>query len=217
MDFISFYCLSIEIIKQNKSLISIKINDVPLQYANALRRICLNGVPIFAIDIVDVIENSSVLADEGIAHRLALIPLKTQLSRFVEPSKCGCNNERGCSNCRVMLVIDTGNQNATRTVMSNELISEDDYVKPISNRIPIVELTTGQRLKVEAYARLGRGTTHAKWNSANISVLTETDNKNEHVLTVESTGALTPVQLIHSSMVELSNRLNLFKDEINKL
>ncbi|KKM13510.1 hypothetical protein LCGC14_1715480, partial [marine sediment metagenome] len=87
---------------------SVKLKGIPLQYANALRRICLNGVPVFAIDTVDIIENSSVLADEGIAHRLGLIPLKTDLSRFVEPSKCECHSESGCSNCRVMLMIDVG-------------------------------------------------------------------------------------------------------------
>ena len=76
-----------------------------MQYANALRRVCLNGVPVFAVDTVDIIENSSVLADEGLAHRLGLIPLKTDLSRFNEPSKCECQSETGCSNCKVMLVL----------------------------------------------------------------------------------------------------------------
>ena len=36
---------------------SVKLKGIPLQYANALRRICLNGVPVFAIDTVDIIEN----------------------------------------------------------------------------------------------------------------------------------------------------------------
>ena len=96
---------------------SVKLKGVPLQYANALRRICLNGVPVFAIDTVDVIENSSVLADEALAHRLALIPIKTDLSRFVEPSKCDCKSETGCSNCRVMLVLDSGDTDVTRNVL----------------------------------------------------------------------------------------------------
>lgn len=69
---------------------SVKLKGIPLQYANALRRICLNGVPVFAIDTVDIIENSSVLVDEALAHRLALIPIKTDTSRFVEHSKCDC-------------------------------------------------------------------------------------------------------------------------------
>ncbi len=196
---------------------SVKLKGIPLQYANALRRICLNGVPVFAIDVVDIIENSSVLADEALAHRLALIPIKTDTSRFVEPAKCECKSETGCSNCRVMMVLDSGDTDASRTVLSNELTSEDEDVKPISDKVPIVVLAPGQRVKVEAYARLGRGIEHAKWNSANISILTETGKDNEHVLTVESTGALTPQQIILGGVNELSNRLGEFKDILSQL
>jgi len=208
---------SLEIVSQDKQRISVKLKDIPLQYANALRRICLNGVPVFAIDTVDIIENSSVFADEALAHRLALIPIKTDLSRFVEPSKCDCKSESGCSNCRVMLVLDSGDTDVTRTISSNELTSEDKDVSPISDKIPIVQLAPGQRIKLEAYARLGRGTEHAKWNSSNISVLTETNKENEHVLTVESTGALVPEQIILTGVDELSNRLLEFKDILDQL
>jgi len=208
---------SLEVINKDNQKMSVKLKGVPLQYANALRRICLNGVPIFAIDTVDIIENSSVLPDEGLAHRLGLIPIKTDLSRFNEPSKCECQSETGCSNCRVMLVLDSGDSDETRTVLSNELSSEDDSVKPISDKIAIVQLTQGQRIKVECYARLGRGTEHAKWNSANISTLTDTDKKDESVLTVESTGALSPEQIILAGVDEVSNKLVEFKDMINQI
>jgi len=196
---------------------SVKLKGIPLHYANALRRICLNGVPVFAIDTVDIIENTSVLVDEGLAHRLALIPIKTNTTRFVEPSKCDCKSDTGCSNCRVMLVLDTGEADTTRLVLSNELTSEDEDVKPISDKIPIVELAPAQKIKIEAYARLGRGLEHAKWNSSNISVLTDTDKEGEHVLTVESTGALTPQQILLGGVNELSNRLGEFKDILSQL
>jgi DNA-directed RNA polymerase subunit D len=208
---------SLEVINKDNQKMSVKLKGVPLQYANALRRICLNGVPIFAIDTVDIIENSSVLPDEGLAHRLGLIPIKTDLSRFNEPSKCECQSETGCSNCRVMLILDSGDSDETRTVLSNELSSEDDSVKPISDKIAIVQLTQGQRIKVECYARLGRGIEHAKWNSANISTLTDTDKKDESVLTVESTGALSPEQIILAGVDEVSNKLVEFKDMINQI
>jgi len=208
---------SLEVINKDNQKISVKLKGVPLQYANALRRICLNGVPIFAIDTIDIIENSSVLPDEGLAHRLGLIPIKTDLSRFNEPSKCECQSETGCSNCRVMLVLDSGDSDVTRMVFSNELSSEDDSIKPISDKISIVQLTQGQRVKVECYARLGRGTEHAKWNSANISTLTDTDKKDESVLTVESTGALSPEQIIFAGVDEVSNKLVEFKDMINQI
>ena len=208
---------SLEIVSHDKQRISVKLKDIPLQYANALRRICLNGVPVFAIDAVDIIENSSAFADEALAHRLALIPIKTDLSRFVEPSKCDCKSETGCSNCRVMLILDSGDTDVTRTILSNELTSEDKDISPISDKIPIIQLAPGQRIKLEAYARLGRGTEHAKWNSSNISILTETNKENEHVLTVESTGALIPEQIILTGVDELSNRLSEFKDILDQL
>ena len=219
MDFEDFVqdLSSLEVVKKDSQKISVKLKGVPIQYANALRRICLNGVPIFAIDTVDIIENSSVLPDEGLAHRLGLIPITTDLSRFNEPSKCDCNSESGCSNCKVMLVLDTGESDVTRTVFSNELSSEDDSIKPVSDKISIVQLAPGQRVKIECYARLGRGTDHAKWNSANISTLIETDKKDESILTVESTGALRPEQIILAGVDQVNNRLVEFKDMINQI
>lgn len=208
---------SLEVISQDKQKMSVKLKGIPLQYANALRRICLNGVPVFAIDTVDIIENSSVLADEGIAHRLAMIPIKTDNSRFVEHSKCSCNSETGCSNCRVMLMIDSGDSDTTRTITSNEFTSEDETVKPTSDKIPIVVVAAGQRLKLEAYARLGRGIEHAKWNSSNISTLVDTDKEDEHILTVETTGALSPQEIILGGVEELSSRLEEFKQILTDL
>jgi DNA-directed RNA polymerase subunit D len=208
---------SLEIVSQDKLRISVKLKGVPLQYANALRRICLNGVPVFAIDTVDFIDNSSVMSDEGIAHRLGLIPIKTDLKRFAEPSKCSCQSQSGCSNCRVMLVVDSGSTDTTRIITSAELVSEDDSVKPVSDKVPIVQVAPGQTVKLEAYARLGRGTDHAKWNSANTSVLVHTDKPDEYILTVETTGALAPEQIITYAVDELEQRLHEFKGMIAEL
>ena len=208
---------SLDVISKDSQKIAIKLKGIPLQYANALRRVCLNGVPVFAIDTVDIIENTSVLPDEGLAHRLGLIPLKTDLSRFNEPTKCDCQSESGCSNCKILLVLDSDESQVTRTVLSNELLSEDDTVKPVSNEIPIVQLAPGQKIKLECYARLGRGTEHAKWNSSNISTLTDTSKDNEKILTIESTGALNPEQIVLEGVEEVSRRVVEFKDMINNI
>ena len=195
---------SLDVISKDTEKIAIKLKGVPLQYANALRRVCLNGVPVFAIDTVDIIENTSVLPDEGLAHRLGLIPLKTDLSKFNESDK-------------ILLVLDSGESEQTRAVLSSELSSEDDTVKPVSDKIPIVQLAPGQKIKVECYARLGRGTEHAKWNSSNISTLTDTNKDDEKILTVESTGALKPEQIVLEGVEEVSRRVVEFKDMINNI
>ena len=196
---------SIQVITSDDRKISVKLKGVSSYYANALRRICLNGIPVFAIDTVDIIENSSVLPDEGIAHTLGLIPLKTELDAADE------------SNSRVMLVLDSEATENTKVVTSAELESKDQVVKPISNQIPIIHLAPGQRIKLEAYARLGRGTEHSKWNSANVSVLTNTDKDDEYVLTIETAGSLEPKQIVIAGIEELSKRLEEFKETIANL
>ena len=208
---------SLDVISKDSEKIAIKLKGVPLQYANALRRVCLNGVPVFAIDTVDIIQNTSVLPDEGLAHRLGLIPLKTDLKRFNEPSKCDCQSESGCSNCKVLLVLDSGEAEESRSVLSSELSSEDETVKPTSDKIPIVQLAPGQQIKIECYARLGRGTEHAKWNSSNLATLTDTNKDDEKILTVESTGALNPEQIVLVGVEEVSRRVVEFKDMINNI
>ena len=182
--------MSLQVIDQNEQKISVKLQGMPLQYANALRRICLNGVPIFAIDTVDILENSSILADEGIAHRLGLIPIKTEFSSI----------DSNIESDKVMLTLDSGDTTETRTIFSGDIQSQDNVIKPISEKIPIVTLAPNQKIKFEAHARLGRGTEHAKWNSANIATLTETDKDDEHILTVETTGALEPKYIILASI-----------------
>ena len=196
---------SIQVLTSDDRKISVKLKGVSLHYANALRRICLNGIPVFAIDTVDIIENSSVLPDEGIAHTLGLIPLKTELDGADE------------SNSRVMLVLDSEATENTKVVTSAELESKDQVVKPISNQIPIIHLAPGQRIKLEAYARLGRGTEHSKWNSANVSVLTNTDKNDEYVLTIETAGSLEPRQIVMAGIEELSKRLEEFKETLVNL
>jgi len=197
--------LSLEIINENEQKVSVKIKGVPIQYANALRRICLNGVPIYAVESVDILENSSVLADEGVAHRVGLIPLKTDL----EASKDGNESDK------IMLTLDSGFSDETRTILSGDLKSQDSSIVPTSDDIPIVTLAPGQSLKFEAYARLGKGTEHAKWNSANIVTLTDSEKDDEKILTVESTGALNPKHIILSSVEQLASRLSEFKTIIS--
>jgi len=199
--------LSLEIVNENEQKISVKIKGVPIQYANALRRICLNGVPIYAVESVDVLENSSVLADEGVAHRVGLIPLKTDL----EASKDGNENDK------IMLTLDSGVSDETRTILSGDFKSQDSSVIPVSNDIPIVTLAPGQSLKIEAYARLGKGTEHAKWNSANIATLTDSEKDDERILTVESTGSLNAKHIILSSVEQLSVRLSEFKTSVSDI
>jgi DNA-directed RNA polymerase subunit D len=161
--------VKIEVLEKDETNFRIVVRDADVPLMNALRRIVLAEVPAMAIDEVVMIENSSILQDEMIAHRFGLVPLKTDLDNYSLPEDCECKSEFGCGNCRVTLTLNAESNEGTRAVYSGELVSENPLVVPVTEKIPLVKLAKGQKLKLEAYAKLGKGKVHAKWQPVCLS------------------------------------------------
>jgi len=123
--------LEIEALKRDDKKIQFVVREADVPFMNALRRNVIADVPCMAIDEVVIIENSSVLQDEIIAHRLGLIPLKTDLDSYNLPENCTCQSEFGCNLCRVSLTLDAEAKEGTRTVYSQELISENPDIQQV--------------------------------------------------------------------------------------
>ena len=208
---------SIKILERDNNHIVIQFKNIPRQYVNALRRLSISQVPSFAIDDVVILENSSVMHDEAVAHRLGLIPLRTELKRFVMPHLCECKSTLGCSNCRVLLVLDAESQEKTKVITSADLISEDEVVRPVSKEIPIVSLAPGQKLKFEAYARLGTGKNHAKWQPTSVAVVKDSKDEDDSVLVIESNGSLTPEEIVLEASKILGSKIKEFDSVIQSL
>lgn len=208
---------SIDILENTNEKIVIRFSNAPRQYVNAIRRISINEVPTLAIDDVVILENSSVMHDEALAHRLGLIPLRTDLHRFVLPHDCDCKSTLGCSKCRVLLSLDSEAIDKTKVVTSSELLSEDEIVKPLSTEIPIIVLAPAQKLKFEAYARLGFGKDHAKWQPTSASVVTDGKDENESILTVETNGALTAQETVTAAISRLNLKIKNFAEIVKSL
>jgi len=155
--------LEVEILEKTDNRIIFAVHGISTPFANALRRIMIAEVPTMAIDDVIIIENSSAINDEIIAHRLGLTPLKTDLDSYILPEECTCHSELGCNRCRVTLTLEASAGESIRIVYSGEIKSENPDVVPISDKVPIVKLAPGQRIRMELYARLGKGKMHAKW------------------------------------------------------
>ena len=135
------------------------LSDANPAFANALRRAAMREVPVMAINEVEFEVNDSAMYDEVLAHRLALVPLRTPLKGYVLPGECGCREGR-CPKCSVSLTLK---REGPATAMSGDLKSADEDVKPVSDSIPIIKLEKGQSLQLTAIACLGLGKEHAKW------------------------------------------------------
>ncbi|MEM3445324.1 MAG: DNA-directed RNA polymerase subunit D [Thermoplasmata archaeon] len=150
------------------------LSDATPALANALRRTLLCEIPKLAIDRVEILlgnirdesgkeyESVTPLFDEIIAHRLALVPLPTDLTMKF-PEECSCNGE-GCPSCSVIYTI---NKKGPGIVYSGDLIPlGDPKFKPVDDLIPIVKINDKQAVLLYATAIMGRGKEHAKWQVA---------------------------------------------------
>ena len=155
--------VEIKILEKTDDYMRFIVKGVNVPFVNALRRIMLAEVPAMAIDELVILENSSMLNDEILAHRMGFIPLKTDLDSYNLPEECTCKSEFGCNLCRLTLTLEAEATEKTITVYSRDLKSENPDITPVSDKIPIVKLAPEQKIKLEAYARLGKGKDHAKW------------------------------------------------------
>tara|TARA_B100000686_G_scaffold73813_1_gene79573 strand:- start:124 stop:723 length:600 start_codon:yes stop_codon:yes gene_type:complete len=196
--------------------VKLLLKGIDRVYANALRRFAISEVPCMAIDEIVIHENSSVLYDEILAHRLGLIPLTTDLEGYILPQDCDCKTSLGCTKCRVLLVLDAVATDEVKTIYSGDLVSEDTRVKPYVDNIPIIKLAPSQKIKLEAYAKLGKGRHHAKWQPVTISTLTDTDNDSEFHLTLESTGSLPANEILLQATSILNTKLKDMNQSIQE-
>ncbi|MFZ2070683.1 MAG: DNA-directed RNA polymerase subunit D [Halobacteriota archaeon] len=171
--------MDVKIEKHGEKEVKIALSGVNVRFANALRRAMIAEVPTLAIDEVNIYENNSLLYDEQLALRLALIPLRTNdLSAYTEEDRLSLS-----------LKAESPERAGYTMVYSKDLISSDPKVEPAFDNVPIVKLIStereisgirtvvGQRLSFEAIAKLGRGREHAKWQPVTVCGLKELQNE----------------------------------------
>ncbi len=158
--------MEIKVIKKDKSknYVRLAIKGIPASYANTLRRIMVNKTPCLAIEDVEIKKNNSILYDEIIAHRLGLIPLKTDLKSYNMKKSCKCNGE-GCAMCELKLTLKA---EGPCIVRAKDLKSADPKVKPVYENIPIVKLLKGQEIELIATAEMNVGKEHTKWSPCHV-------------------------------------------------
>ncbi|MDI6826008.1 MAG: DNA-directed RNA polymerase subunit D [Candidatus Aenigmarchaeota archaeon] len=151
-----------KILEKGDKKIRFVVEDITPALAGELRRVMISEIPTMAIEWVDFHKNDSVLWDEIIASRLGLIPLVFDAKFYNLKGNCKCGG-KGCVHCQVSFKLK---KKGPCMVYSGDMVPSDEKVRPVYDNIPIVELTEGQELELEAFAELNLGKEHAKWQAA---------------------------------------------------
>lgn len=159
--------MEIEVIENKNNKLRFVIKGTTHTFINAIRRTIISEVPTLAIEDIILVENTSPVLDEIVAHRLGLIPLTTPLDEFTVAIECDNCNGDGCQFCSAPLTLEVeATMNETKVVYSKDLLTDDDKIVPVNEKIPIAKLGPGQKMRLEAIAMMGRGREHAKWSPA---------------------------------------------------
>ena len=126
------------------------VKGISLGTMNAIRRTIMEDVPCLAIEDVTIYANDSVMFDEFLAHRLGMLPVKTDSKGYKHGDT-------------VKLVLE---KEGPCLVYSKDIKSTDPKVDIADKKIPLAKLGKGKTLKIEMEAAMQSGKEHAKWQPA---------------------------------------------------
>ncbi|KAK5175044.1 RNA polymerase II subunit 3 [Saxophila tyrrhenica] len=179
--------------RSNRTTIDFVLSNTSLALANSLRRTMLAEIPTLAVDLVEIHANTSVLADEFLAHRLGLIPLSARdIDKLLYGRDCTCDDF--CDNCACFLRLNAVNRNSDENmkIFARDLTLETRDGRPVEpwpaghnagmdgeQELPtrgqpiimdegqkgplICQLRKGQELRVRCIAKKGIAKEHSKW------------------------------------------------------
>lgn len=178
--------LDINVFQCTDELVEFEIGGIDAALANTFRRVLLSEVPSVAIEHVYIKQNTSIMQDEVLSHRLGLVPLKVDPDMLEFVGEDGKTHEMNTLvfNLRVkcteedMKKVDLDDpQDSTtafKTVYSRSLkwVPHGDQKARFKKAAPRVvhpdivlnKLRPGQEIDMELHAVKGVGADHAKFS-----------------------------------------------------
>ncbi|KAF8331920.1 DNA-directed RNA polymerases I and III 40 kDa polypeptide [Cantharellus anzutake] len=184
-----------DIVQFKKSLVVKvqRLSDVTIEFdivgidtsiANAFRRILIAEVPTMAIEGVYLFNNTSVIQDEVLGHRIGLIPLKVDPTNFEYLTPGGGASDRNTLvfdlliECKRNPKAKAGETDPEKLYINSNVYSRDLKWKPQGEQdevfqvppapanpnILIAKLRPGQEIEAQFHAHKGKGEEHAKWS-----------------------------------------------------
>jgi len=160
---------------------------IDVAICNTFRRIMIAEVPQLAFERILMYNNTSLIQDEVLAHRLGLIPIKADFRKFIKRAESDMTSIKctKTADVKVPKEDDTlkftlkvcgkydrnGDENQNERVTSGQLVwhpigsqAESMDVKPVFDDITIAKIKPKQEIDIELHAHVGIGRDHAKFS-----------------------------------------------------
>ncbi len=150
--------MKITVLEQNEEEAKVLLEKTSYSFVNALRRAIINEVPTLAIEEVEFRKQTSALYDEILAHRLGLLPLKTDYSTYEYENVESIEDRSGKSMVKLFASIK-----GPGTFYAEKIESNDPSILTKYKKMPLAKLEEDQEIEFEAIAVMGKGKEHSKW------------------------------------------------------
>ncbi|KAL6779386.1 hypothetical protein ACKKBG_A12120 [Auxenochlorella protothecoides x Auxenochlorella symbiontica] len=178
---------SIDITRYEGNDMTFHMKGISCAVANSLRRIMLAETPTVAIEHVFILNNTSLISDEMLSHRLGLLPLNlhprylkyrldgepaTELNTVILKMKLSCHyqpdgtlkNEKVYAEALKWLPHGSEIPDETGCKFVRPQVEFMPGVDPVNADILLAKLRLGQQIELEAHCVKGVGEEHAKWS-----------------------------------------------------
>ncbi|HEV8289831.1 MAG TPA: DNA-directed RNA polymerase subunit D [Candidatus Norongarragalinales archaeon] len=141
--------MKIEVLNETNKRVDMHIKEASITLVNALRRAITSDMSSFAVSDVTFFENNSPMFNEYLAHRVGLVPLT------FDPA--------AADDLQVTFSL---NKQGPGIVLSGDMQSSDEKIRVFNDKVPIMKLAEGQKLRFEGVAVKGTAKKHARWQAA---------------------------------------------------
>lgn len=159
---------------KKRNCIQFTLTAVDYRLLNALRGILLEELPCLAFHTIRFEENKTVLKHEQVMETLRMLAIASDaVDELLWSKDCHCLS-KPCENCSVEFKLDVENTttNSYKSVTTDDLVASHrskqlrkraELLHRGKDRMEIVLLGPGQKIKLTAFAQIGIGRDHGKW------------------------------------------------------
>ena len=174
--------LKLKVRKYDDMFMEFEVEGISCSIANALRRVMIAEVPTMAIEHVFIVNNTSIIQDEVLAHRLGMIPLRVDPRQFEFKKKADPKTDRNTVVMKMdvtcqgdgkvfsdsLVWLSTGSEMPEDTGLTDFEGDQSSWIgEPVGvvhDDILVAKLRSKQCIKLECHCVKGVGEEHAKWS-----------------------------------------------------